>query len=430
MNKRRVVVTGMGVVSPIGNDVDEFWGNCVSGVSGADFIKSFDASDLPVRVACEVKDFDFRKIFSRDRLFRGIPKQFQFALVSVKQAIESSGLGLNQIDSRTGVICGVGAMLPMEEDLFECFKKSADDSGRFDMSRFAKQGLIALHPLWLLKYLPNMLMFYISKTFHLKGHNFSLNAACATGTQALGEMYRMILAGLCDVGVTGGTDSRISPLGMAGYITLGALSRSKNDPEKISRPFDRTRNGFVVGEGAGFLVVEEAEHALRRGARIYGEIVGYGASLDAFSITDPEPNGTECTAAIKTALHQAGIFPSELDYINAHGTSTIKNDVVETRALKNALGDQSYRIPVSSLKSMTGHLSAAAGAVEAIATLLVVYDDTVFPTINYEERDPECDLDYVPNVARKEKITYALSNSLGFGGQNSAIVFKKWNVHA
>jgi 3-oxoacyl-[acyl-carrier-protein] synthase II len=408
---RRVVITGMGVVSPVGSTLREFWKNITEGVSGISTITRFDATDYPVRIAGEVKDFDPFKYFDKKDV-RRIDRFIQFAVGASVQAVESAGLNISSIDpDRAGVLIGsgIGGLQTIETQ----------------HSILLEKGPRRVSPYCVPMEIINMASGIVSIRFGFQGPNVSVVTACATGTHAIGEAYRIIQYGDADVMIAGGAESAITPLGMAGFAAAKALSTRNDEPEKASRPFDRNRDGFVMGEGAGIVVLEEYEHAKRRGADILAEVVGYGMSGDAYHMTAPAPKGAGAVKAMRNALKDAGVSPEEIDYINAHGTSTKFNDLYETMAIKEVFGEHAYRLKVSSVKSMVGHLLGAAGGVEVIASVMAIRTGVIPPTINYEEPDPECDLDYVPNTAVEADVRYVLKNSFGFGGTNACLVLKR-----
>ena len=412
MNGRKVVITGLGAITPIGNDVNTYWENLKAGKVGIGPITKFDTTDYKVKLAAEVKDFDATqymdfKTAKRAELFS------QYAMAAAVQAMKDSGLDMEKEDAfRVGCIVGsgVGSMQATEREHNKLMNP------KFGPSKVA--------PMYIPMMISNMAAGNVAILLGLKGKNIDVVTACATGTNCIGEAFRSIAYGEADVIFAGGTEAAICPLGVAGFTSLTALS-TNDDPSKASRPFDAERDGFVIGEGAGMLVLEEEEHAKARGAKIYAEIVGYGATCDAFHITSPAEDGSGAGMAMKYAMEDAGIKPSDVDYINAHGTSTHHNDLFETRAIKYAMGDDAYKTVINSTKSMTGHLLGAAGAVEAIVTALSVKNDFVHQTIGYTTPDPECDLDYCTEGPRNMTVNAALSNSLGFGGHNATICIKK-----
>ena len=411
MSKRRVVITGIGIVSPVGNDKDTFWASLISGKSGIARITKFDAENFDVKIAGEVKDFHpelrlDRKSIKRYDIFT------QYALYAAGEAIEDSGLALDKEDrDRIGVIVasGIGGSITWEAQ----------------HKRLLEMGPDRVNPLFIPKMIINTAPGAIAIHFGLRGPNFAVVSACASAGHAIGEAFRKIQYGEMDIGLTGGTEGSITPLAVAGFSVMKALSRRNDEPEKASRPFDKDRDGFVMAEGAGILVLEEYEHAKNRGAKIYAELCGYGATDDAFHITAPDEEAHGPAKAMEIAIQDAGLTPQDVEYINAHGTSTLLNDKIETLAIKNVFGDYAYKIPISSTKSMTGHLLGATSAIELAATALTIHTGIIPPTINYETKDPECDLNYVPNKSIKKDVGFALSNSLGFGGHNATLAIRK-----
>ena len=425
---RRVVVTGLGVVTPVGLGMTDFWKALLEGQSGVDTIKSFDASSFPTRFAAEVKGFDGRRYVDKPKALKLMGKNIQFGLGAARMAVDDSGLALEKEDpSRMGVVMGAGIVNSNLFELATAITHSLDDSGQFDLGRFAVEGKDQLFPLSLLKHLPNMVAGHISILHNCQGTSNTITTACASGTQAIGEAFRAIARGDAEVILSGGSDSRIEPLGLTGYCLLGALSTRNDAPTRASRPFDKERDGFVMGEGAGVAVLESLEHARARGARIQAEVLGYGCSADAFRVTDLHPDGRGCTRAMKVALADAGLEPANIDVISAHGTSTPQNDRVETLAIKQVFGAAARSVPVSAIKSMIGHLGAASGAVQFAATVRMLQEGIIPATINYEVPDPECDLDTVAHEPRRIQLATALSNSFGFGGQNAVLVLRRWN---
>ncbi|MFN3870507.1 MAG: beta-ketoacyl-ACP synthase II [Aquificaceae bacterium] len=411
--KRRVVITGLGVVSPIGTGVEKFWSNLIAGVSGIDIIKSFDPIEagLTVHIAAEVKDFEAERYFDKKEAQK-VSDFIKFAVAAAEEAIKDSGLMESSFDPyKVGVIIGtgIGGLRDIEEQQKVLMEK----------------GPRRVSPFFIPYGISNMASGLVAIRYGFKGPNYCVVSACATGNHAIGDAMRLIQKGDIDVAIAGGCESAITPLGVAGFAVMRALSTRNHEPQKASRPFDRDRDGFVMGEGAGILVLEEYEHAKARGAKIYAELVGYGATDDAYHITAPCADGEGAYMCMKLALEDAGVKPEEIDYINAHGTSTPLNDKSETLAIKRLFGEHAYKLKISSNKSMIGHLLGAAGAVEAIATVKTIQTGIIPPTINLENPDPECDLDYVPNKAIEYPVNYALSNSFGFGGTNACLLFKK-----
>ncbi|MGB9768364.1 beta-ketoacyl-ACP synthase II [Dictyoglomus sp.] len=410
--RRRVAITGLGVISPVGIGKDVFWENIKKGKSGISFISKFPTDDFPTKIAGEVKDFNPEEFIDK-REARRLDRFSQFAIAATRLALEDSGWNPTEEEKEnTAVIVtsGIGGFETLENQFRSLFEKGPNRISPF------------LIPMVII----NIASGNISIFFGFKGPNYSPVSACASSAHAIGIGYRLVSTGEADFAIVGGSEASITPMGIAGFCALQALSTRNDEPEKASRPFDAKRDGFVMGEGAGILILEELNHAINRGARIYAEIVGFGASDDAYHITAPDPEGNGAILSMKRAIKDAGINPEDINYINAHGTSTKLNDKIETLAIKKVFGEYAYKIPVSSTKSMVGHLLGAAASVESIATVLSIYEGIIHPTINYEEKDPECDLDYVPNVARKWDIKYALKNSFGFGGQNATLIFKKY----
>lgn len=413
MTGRRVVVTGLGVVAPNGNNVQEYWENLVRGKGGAGRVTHFDADGFSSQVACEVKNFKPEEYIDVKAL-RRMDTFVQYALASAVMAMNDAGLSVGDdgVDAtRIGVIVGsgIGGIGVIEEQHAVLLQK----------------GPRRVTPLLIPMLISNMASGQLSIYFNAKGPNSCVVTACATAAHSIGDAYRVIERDDADVMIAGGTEAAITPLGFAGFCMMKALSTRNDDAEHASRPFDRERDGFVIGEGAGILILEEYERAKRRGADIYAEIVGYGITADAYHITAPDPDGDGSARAMKMAIDHAGLNPEDVDYINAHGTSTPLNDAAETIAIKKVFGDRAYKVAISATKSMTGHLLGAAGGVESVATILTVKNGVIHPTINYEYPDPECDLDYVPNEAREADVKVAITNSFAFGGQNATLAFKR-----
>lgn len=409
----RVVITGLGVISPVGTGLETFWSNLTAGVSGVRRITRFDPTDYGTQIAAEVQDFDPTKYIDKKEA-RRMDRFTQFALAATSMAIQDAALDLEQVDrDRVGVIMGtgVGGIGTLEEQ-----HKILLNRGPGRVSPFFIPMMIA-----------NMGAGQIAITYGLRGCNVVTTSACASGNNAVGEAFRVLQRGQADVMLSGGCEASITPLAVAGFIQMKAMSTRNEEPEKASRPFDAQRDGFVIGEGSAVLIMETLEHARRRGARIYAEIVGYGASCDAYHISAPDPEGKGAVLAMNLALQDAQLAPEAVDYINAHGTSTPLGDNVETLAVKQVFGNAAYRLAVSSTKSMTGHLLGAAGGLESVVCVMALHQGVIPPTINYEQPDPECDLDYVPNKARHTEVEVALSNSFGFGGHNATLMFKKFH---
>lgn len=423
---RRVVVTGIGMVTPVGGDVEETWGSLLAGKSGVGHISLFDASTFPTRIAAEAKEFDLKDYRPDAPRWAEHSRNTQFALAAATQAMADSGLEDADFDrSRFGIYLGSGEGQQDFPRFVRLVHRSSGGGPIVDTARYVREGVDYLHPIHESEQEPGTPSAHLASVFGARGPNANCLTACAASSQAIGEATEIIRRSDADIVLSGGTHSMIHPFGVTGFNLLTALSTRNDEPTRASRPFDRDRDGFILGEGAGMLVLEELEHAKRRGARIYGEIIGYGSTADAFRLTDTHDEGRGAIAAIREALADARVEPSDVDYINAHGTSTKVNDSIETLAIKRALGDSAYQIPVSSTKSMMGHLIAAAGSVEAIVCLLAMRDGVVPPTVNLENPDLDCDLDYVPCEARERKVDVALSNSFGFGGQNITLILRR-----
>jgi 3-oxoacyl-[acyl-carrier-protein] synthase II len=424
--RRRVVVTGIGCVTPGGNDVPTFWNSLREAQSHVDYITHFDAANFPTKFAAEVKGYDFSTQVDDPSRFADAGRNIRFAIGAANQAVGDSGLFDSSLDpGRFGVYLGAGEG-QQDFNLFMSMIAAAQEDGEVDLAEFTKRCLEELNPQYEMELEPNMPAGHLASLFNAQGPNLNCLTACAASSQALGEATEIIRRGDADVMLSGGAHSMIHPFGVTGFNLLTALSTRNESPQEASRPFDKTRDGFVLGEGAGMLILEELDRAKARGAQIYGEILGYGSTADAYRITDIHPEGRGAIACIKMALKDGSVNASDIGYVNAHGTSTNVNDRVETMAVKGGFGDAAKSTPMSSIKSMVGHLIAAAGSVEAITCLLAIRDGVLPPTINYGTPDPECDLDYVPNEAREVKITKALSNSFGFGGQNISLIFSEF----
>ncbi|HNX38013.1 MAG TPA: beta-ketoacyl-ACP synthase II [Candidatus Cloacimonadota bacterium] len=410
--KKRVVITGMGALTPVGNTVRETWDALLEGKSGVGLITRFDASDMQAHIAAEIKNFDPEDHFDHKEI-KKLDVYSQFAMVTARQAVEDAGLKQGDFDpDRVGVITGVGigGILTFEEECIKCHT----------------QGPRRISPFFIPKMIGNIAAAHIAIDQGFKGPNFNVMSACASANHALGTAMRAIQYGDADIVVSGGIEAGVTPLAVGGFCALRALSTRNDSPETASRPFDAERDGFVMSEGAGILILEELEHAKKRGAKIYAEMVGYGATDDAFHITAPTEDGEGSARAMRLALKDAGLVPEDIDYINAHGTSTPMNDKGETQSIKTAFGEHAYKLKVNSTKSMVGHMLGAAAGVEAIVCVMSIQTGMLHPTINLTHPDPECDLDYVPGKAQKVDVKIALSNSLGFGGHNSAIVIKRY----
>ena len=410
--KRRVVITGMGAVTPLGNNVTEFWQGLRQGESGLNRVTRFEPDSLPTQIAGEVKDFD-PSLYMERKEVRRMDRFTQYAIAGVRMALEDAVLDLTKVaKGRVGVVLGsgIGGMETLEDQI--------------EVKRV--KGSNRVSPFFIPMMISNMAAGQIAIILGATGPNLTVVTACASATNAIGEAFKMIQQGSADLMITGGTEAPITPMAFAGFCSMKAMSCQNEQPQKASRPFDQKRDGFIMGEGAGILLLESLESAQKRKAKIYAEVLGYGATADAYHITSPAPGGVGAAKAMSLAISDAGIKPEKIDYINAHGTSTELNDKYETMAIKEVFGEHAAKLVVSSTKSMTGHLLGAAGGIEAIATSLALTHDLVPPTVNYEYPDPECDLDYVPNKARKMTVNYALSNSLGFGGHNASILLGKF----
>lgn len=424
--RRRVVITGIGWVTPLGADIESVWQALLEGRSGVGYISLFDASHFPTQIAAEVRNWSVAEVGENPEDWKYQGRHTHFAIGAAKKAVADSGILDTSFDpTRFGVYLGCGEG---QQDFhrFTQMMIAALETGGFDLSRFMRKGLEVLHPLSELEQEPNMPAGHLASLFGAEGPNLNCLTACAASSQAIGEAAEIIRRGEADLMLAGGAHSMIHPFGLTGFNLLTALSTYNEEPTKASRPFDRRRDGFVLGEGASMVLLEEFERAKRRGAKIYGELTGYGCTADAFRITDVHPEGRGAIRCMQLALEDAQLAPDQIDYINAHGTSTAINDRVETLAIKVVFGPHAYKVPVSSTKSMMGHLIAAAGATELIICLLALRDQVLPPTINYEEPDPDCDLDYVPNVARSASCQRAMSNSFGFGGQNVTLIVERF----
>jgi len=408
---RRVVVTGVGAVSPLGTGNRKNWDALVAGKSGVARITRFDATEFPVQIAGEVKDFNPEDFIEKKEI-KKMDLFIQYSLAAAQFAMEDSGLRITEENAdRVGVLVGAGlGGLPTIEKYHSALQEG---------------GYKKISPFFIPMLITNLAPGHISIRYGAKGPNLSSVSACATGTHSIGDAYHMIARGDADAMIAGGTESTVTPLAIGGFAVMRALSTRNDDPEAASRPFEKNRDGFVLAEGAGIVILEELEAAKKRGAKIYAEVVGYGLTGDAYHLTAPAPNGEGAARCMKMALDNAGISPEDVDYINAHGTSTPFNDLYESMAIRQVFGSHAGKLLVTSSKSMTGHMLGAAGGIEAVFTLMSMEAGVATPTINYEEQDPECDLDYVPNTARDAKITCALSNSFGFGGTNASLLFRK-----
>lgn len=412
--KRRVVVTGLGALTPVGLTVQEFWSSLIQGKSGVDYITYFDTKEFATKFAAELKGFNPQNYMDRKLAQRTDPFT-QYAIVSTAEAIKDSGIDFEKTDKeRAGVVfgSGIGGMWTYDKQQNILFSRGGNPD--------------RISPFFIPMLIADIVAGRLSMIYGLKGPNYATTSACTTSAHAIIDSIMIIQRGAADIMVTGGSEAVICPMGIGGFNAMGAISTWNDAPQKASRPFDKKRSGFVMGEGSGTLVIEELEHAKSRGAKIYAEITGFGMTGDAHHITDPAPGGDGVVRAIKLALKDSELTENDIDVINAHGTSTPPNDRNETAAIKTVFGERAYNIPVHSIKSMVGHLLGAAGAIEAIAAILTIRDGIIPPTTNYEEKDEECDLNYVPNVALKKDVKTVISNNSGFGGHNTAIIFKKF----
>lgn len=412
MKKRRVVITGLGVVAPNGIGKDEFWDATVQGKSGVDLILNFDTSDLDTKIAAQILDFDPLKYMNR-QVVRRTDRFVHFGLASAKMALEDSGLDLGKIDKyRTGISIGsgLGGVLFHESQMMAGYQK----------------GINRLNPLCVPRITPNAVSSHVAIEFNIKGPNMAIATACASGTYAIGQAFRLIQNNEADVIFAGGVEAPLTFFTFGAYCALRVLSQKNDSPHEASRPFDRERDGFVLGEGGAVLILEELTHTLKRNAYIYAEIIGYNSNSGAYHIVLPEPQGKDTVRVIKAALKDADITPQDVDYINAHGISTSVGDKAESFAIKQVFGKHAYNVPISSIKSMIGHTIGAAGAIDAVTSVLAIKNGVVPPTINYKYPDSDCDLDFVPNKARKSRINTILSNSFGFGNNNASIIMRKF----
>ena len=427
--RRRVVITGMGAITPVGHNVHDLYESQIEAKSGVDFITLFDASTFPTKFAAEVKNFDLKKYVKTPERWDSAGSNSRFAAAAAQQALADANLidGKSADRTRMGVYLGSGEGIQDFHNLCYLIGKNYRKETRdVDTVGFVTEGLTCFHADREYEQELHTTPAHLAAYFDLEGPNYNCLTACAASSQAIGEAAELIRTGEAEVMLSGGAHSMIHPFGVTGFNLLTALSTFNEDPKKASRPFDLTRNGFVLGEGAGMLVLEELEHAKKRGATIYAELTGYGSTADAFRMTDSHPEGRGAIACIQGALDDGKLTPRDIGYINAHGTSTEVNDRVETVAIKKVFGEGAYQVPVSSSKSMIGHLIAAAGAVELITCVMAIQKGWLPPTTNYETKDPECDLDYIPNQAREKKIDHAMSNSFGFGGQNISLVVSRF----
>ena len=423
---RRAVITGIGVISPIGLSGTEFWKNLLALKSGISRITLFDASSFETQIAAEVRGFDPRRFVAKRKMIKLMMRDMQFAAGAAKVAIEDSGLDLEETDpARLGVVLGAGLICTDCDEVAPAIVNSLDENGNYDVVRFGREGMGSLSPLWLLKQLPNMLASHISIIYDAQGPSNTITTGCASSANAIGEAFHIIGRGGADIIITGGASSRIDPIKLVRYRKLGVLSRRNDEPEKASRPFDARRDGFVIGEGAGVVVLEELEHARARGAKIYGELTGYGSCADMLEGKARTVRPGSRARAIRAALKESETDPDCIDYISAHGNSIPFTDVLETEAIKEVWGDRAYGVPVSSIKGQIGDLGAASGVLGLISAVLAMSDGVIPCTANYEEKDPRCDLDYVPNEPRECSVETAVCNSFDFLGQNVSLVVRR-----
>ncbi len=415
MERKRVVITGIGALCPVGNTVEEAWRNAAAGVTGIDFIQRFDTSKLEVKIGGEVKNFDPTTVLDRKEV-RRTDRVTQLAVAACQQAMEDSGLEItdeNRYDIGVLVGSGIGGI----GSIYDSIKS------------FLERGSKAVSPFMVPMMLPEAASSKLSMLYGARGPNFAISTACATGNNSIGEAAEMIRRGQCVAVITGGTEAGVMDVALASFNNMTALSQRNEDPKRASRPFDADRDGFVAAEGAGMLILEDLDHAKARGAKIYAEVLGYGHTSDAYHVTAPLETGEGATKAIQRALKDAGLQPEQLDYINAHGTSTPLNDKSETLAIKKALGEAAYSIPISSTKSVTGHMMGAGGAVEAIFAMMAMRDSFIPPTVNLDNQDPACDLNYTPNVGVQREVNFAMSNAFGFGGHNAVVILGKYGAN-
>ena len=422
LNRKRVVLTGVGAITPVGNNIKDFWESLVEGRSGVSILKAFE-SKFDSRIAAEVKNFDASKYMNPKQL-RRFDIFVKYAVAAAKMAVEDSGLDKQDINKELAGVhvgSGIGGLHTIESE-HRRFLGVSETGEKIDKTKGEKK----ISPFLIPMLIPNMACGIIAIELGFKGPNITSVTACATASNSIGDAFRIIERADAEIMIAGGTEAATTEMGFGGFCALKALSTRNDQPEKASRPFDRERDGFIMGEGAAIVVLEELEHAKKRGAKIYCELIGYGVSSDAYHMTAPDPNGDGAIRCMKGAIKDANINISDVDYINAHGTSTVLNDSMETKAIKSVFGEYAYKIPVSSTKSVTGHLLGAAGSAELIACVKTIEKGIIPPTINYEYPDPECDLDYVPNQPREKKVNIALSNSLGFGGHNVTLIVKRF----
>ena len=410
--KKRIVITGMGILAPNGKTLDEFWDANIRGLSGVGPLTRFDPALLKIHTAGEIKNFD-PDIYMLPAVHRKVDRFAQLGIAAAKMAIEDAGISFSNTESeKTGVMIGsgLGGILFHEEQIITAYEKKFDWVASSAVPRIS----------------PNSVSSYIAITFQVKGPNLAISTACSSGANAIGQALFLLRSGIIESCIAGGVEAPITPVTFAAYQNLRALSRRNSDPTKASRPFDKERDGFVLSEGAGILILETEEHALKRGANVYAEVLGFATNCGAYNMVAPQPDGIDAAAAIRTALKDAEIKPEDVDYINAHGTSTPFNDLAETKAIKEVFGKRAYQTPVSSTKSMIGHTIGASGAIGAVVSALAIRNKVIPPTINLENPDPECDLDYVPNQSRKAEVRTVMSNSFGFGSNNAVMIFRKY----
>jgi len=436
MNNRRVVITGLGAVSPFGKGTDIFWDNIVNGVSAAHKIKSFDATLFKTRFGAEVPLFDEQldKYIDNKKSLKTMSRAIKFAVIAADEAVKNSKININNLDPyRFGISIGSGGLGLWDVEYFNQLIKimfsnvKNENMSELDLFKIWHSSMEYIHPLTPLKALPNMPAAHIAINYNARGHCQTISTACTSSAQALGDAYKTIKDDSADIMITGGTDAMINPNGLSAFSKLGVLSQKNKEFRTASRPFDKSRDGFMIGEGSAIFILEELQYCKKRGGIPIAEIIGYADACDAFRLTDGPPDARGSIHAMKLALESAKIMPDNIDYINTHGTGTQLNDKTETFAIKSVFGQKAGKLPLSSNKSMIGHLVAAAGAIELLASVQTIINDIIPPTINYSEPDPECDLDYVPNTARKKKINTVLSNSFGFGGQNACLIIKDLN---
>ncbi len=424
---RRVVITGLGVISPLGIGTEPFWSGIAQGRSAVNRINLFDTTGFPVTIAGEVKDFEPKRFIEQKKALKVMARDIQLAVGAARLGMEDSGIDITKIDpTRLGISLGASLISMSIEELSPSVRSSLTETGQFDIAKFGADGMNLLFPLWMLKYLPNMPACHISIMYNAQGPNNTLTTACTASAQAVGEGLKVIQRGDADIMITGGGDSKVNPLNLLRYYFSNCLSTSAREPHQVSRPFDKERDGFVLGEGAGIVVLEELEHAKKRDARIYAELVGYGVASDAAGILGQDFNGRGLVYSMESALEDAQVSKDAIEYISANGLSTKSADRVETAAVKQVFGDRAYDIPMSSIKSMVGHLSSAAGVIQLASAILSMRHRVITPTINYDTPDPECDLDYVPNASRQEAFKTALVNSFGMGGHTASLIIKKF----